>query len=725
VVDQQVIIAQQFINSYNVSGIPKVEENGKTSWTVMYALTRCLQHELGITTLSDNFGPTTLSTLQAKFPVINAATNHLYIYRILQSALYCKGYDGGDIDGTYNARMASGVVKAKQNMGVAGIYPGDGVYPKVFKALLTMDAYVLLEGGTEQIRTAQQWLNSRYIGRKNFSIMPCDGNFSRDVQKALVYGIQFELGMSDDVATGAIGSLTETGLKNHVLAQGATGTWVNLFSAAMIFNRRGGAAFSDTFSAALSAAVGDFQSFMRLPATGKGDFQTWLSLLVSHGDTSRRGAASDTVTRITDTNALSLVNAGVKIVGRYLSNAPHSTLDKNLHEGELALMARYGLAAFPIYQTYGGEASYFTYQAGVADALNAIERARHFGFKAGTRIYFGVDFDALDYQVTDNVIPHFQGIKATMNAHAHEYAVGVYGPRNVCSRIGAAGLTTASFVSDMSSGYSGNLGYTMPADWAFDQIVTFTAGSGDGAIEIDSDIVSGRDNGQTSFNPEVADWALDVSFDDTQRAAMSADISAYFDTVAHGSTIWNTTQSIDLMFKYDWLTTRLARVFRMRKALINCSLLWEIRNLSAADLVADEQVISYYQTGVGLRNDCSTGLAQIFAKTAINARNLGITQGVISGTIMDITKEADLWAVWQQLNSGDDQTFNISTIPLVHNWGANALGIPQPNLNSTDDETHQIITRYNGTNAAAIEYGNIGIGLYRIFEKYYAPMRGM
>lgn len=31
----------------------------------------------------------------------------------------------------------------------------------------------------------------------------------------------------------------------------------------------------------------------------------------------------------------------------------------------------------------------------------------------------------------------------------------------------------SSFVADMSTGYSGNMGYPMPANWAFDQILEF------------------------------------------------------------------------------------------------------------------------------------------------------------------------------------------------------------------------------------------------------------
>lgn len=54
-----VLKAQNFINSnYNngaTIGIKALPENGLTSWGVMYALTRLLQYELGIRTLSDGF----------------------------------------------------------------------------------------------------------------------------------------------------------------------------------------------------------------------------------------------------------------------------------------------------------------------------------------------------------------------------------------------------------------------------------------------------------------------------------------------------------------------------------------------------------------------------------------------------------------------------------------------------------------------------------------------
>lgn len=118
--DEMVLRAQKFVNSVYGSRIGvTVNEDGKTGWPVMYALTRALQYELGIATLSNTFGPGTLSTLASKYPKLNASTMPSADFcRIIQSAMYCKGYDGGDIDGTYNSRVQSGISSMKVDMGV-------------------------------------------------------------------------------------------------------------------------------------------------------------------------------------------------------------------------------------------------------------------------------------------------------------------------------------------------------------------------------------------------------------------------------------------------------------------------------------------------------------------------------------------------------------------------------------------------------------------------------
>ncbi len=48
--------------------------------------------------------------------------------------MYCKGYDGGGIDGTYSDRVKDSVLSLKSDMGVDFAYPGSDVVPKVFRA---------------------------------------------------------------------------------------------------------------------------------------------------------------------------------------------------------------------------------------------------------------------------------------------------------------------------------------------------------------------------------------------------------------------------------------------------------------------------------------------------------------------------------------------------------------------------------------------------------------
>ncbi|CAM3900651.1 glycoside hydrolase domain-containing protein [Nocardiopsis gilva] len=704
----------------------------------MYALTRCLQHELGITGLSNNFGPGTLGALQVKYPKLNASTvPSANFCRIIQSGLYCKGYDGGEIDGKYNDRVSAAVRKLKADMGVAATYPGDDITPKLFKGLLNMDPYVVVNDGSSQIQEIQRWLNGRYADRRDFFIIPCDGHHSRSVQKALMLAIQYELDMEDGVANGVFGPGTRAGLKEHTVAVGTKGTWALLFNAALVLNKRD-VSLGRSFTAAHSEAVEEFQLFAHLPATGRGDYQTWASLLVSTGDPTRKGTACDCVTEITNARAKTLVSKGYKYVGRYLSNVPGSDLDKVIKPGELKRIATNGLRSFPIYQTYGGAASYFNYSQGASDAYSALEWARHHGFKAGARIYFAVDFDAVDHQVTSNIIPHFRGIQSVMSENGPEYDIGIYGPRNVCSRVAGEGLSTASFVSDMSTGFSGNLGYTLPIDWAFDQISTIKVGSGEGKIEIDNNIASGRDIGEKSFDPKPAASGLDVKFDMSRRNALLSDVRKYLESQGipekGGSLLEGVVQpnstgdAFSVIMKYDSLITNVARKLKIRKALLICPLLWEIRKFTNMDDLADDGVVTYHTKGdwdptdEWIKRDSSTGLGQIFAaRPAIPARNLAVRRGYIVASILDPDNDSHVWRIWQKLYK--DDSFNIATAAHVLIWGAHDVGIPRPNLDYSEENTRLTLKRYRGFKEEAEIDSQIQIGLYQVFEKHFTPLR--
>lgn len=496
--------AQKWLND-TYSGregfIPIKDPDGKTGWTTMYALTRALQIELGIATPADNFGTGTLSALQSKYGNITEGFSaNPNIVKIIQCGLYCKGYNPTLISGVFGPKTFE-AVKAMHS-DIVGVGYGDGVVtPKLFKALLTMDAYIPVNNGSYEIRQVQQWLNRKYINRLNFFYSPCDGHFSRNIQKNLVYALQYEIGMSDSVANGNFGPGTQQGIKDNPIAVGSvdsTKNFVKLFQGAMIFNGYS-VPFDGVFSNSLSDKVKTFQEFVALPLTGKGDFSTWASLLVSTGDPSRKGTACDCSTTVTPERAKALYDAGYRVVGRYLTNAGNSTFNKKIQPGELDVIKYAGLNVFPIYQTYGSFSPYFNEYSGRVDLERAVSAAEKFGFPFGTIIYFAVDFDAMDTDITNNIIPYFKSLAAGMAVR--KYKVGVYGPRNVCIRVSEMGYSESSFVSGMSTGFSGNLGYPLPKDWAFDQISTISVGTGSGLIEIDNNISSGRDTGANVFNP--------------------------------------------------------------------------------------------------------------------------------------------------------------------------------------------------------------------------------
>ncbi|MFI1730730.1 glycoside hydrolase domain-containing protein [Streptomyces acidicola] len=741
--DEMVRRAQQFVNQVYGSRIGMtVTENGQTGWNTMYALTRALQWELGITSLSNSFGPTTLSTLTSKYPKLNASTVPSADFcRIIQSAMYCKGYDGGDIDGTYNSRVEAGMSKLKTDMGVDIAFPGSDLTPKVFKGLLNMDAYITVNSGSDAIRSVQRWLNGRYVNRQDFFIIPCDGHNSRDVSKSMLFAIQYELGMADGTANGVFGPGTQSGLKSHTVTVGDAGTWALLFSAGMILNKRpvsfGG------FTTATQSAVRDFQNFVALPVTGVGDFSTWASLLVSYGDQSRKGEACDGVTLITPARAAALKAEGITYVGRYLTNPDPTPSDdlkhKAIQPGELQTIADSGLRCFPIYQTFGRDAGDFSYAQGRAAGQAAINAALDHGFKPGTRIFFAVDFDALDSDVTNSVLPHFKGIQDAVEDDGIRFAIGVYGPRNVCTRVGEAGHSGASFVSDMSSGFSGNFGYPLPADWAYDQIVTKWVGSGDGAIEIDNNIASGRDIGQNSFN-KPRTQVPDVGFGSSYLNSLSIDLSKYMRSIGYaddGGTgtdarLFTHTQCFETIMSHDALITQLSNTYNMRKALIQTSAYWEMRHYDLIDQAVDHQVASYHLNGVGAVKDSSTGIAQISGDVGIRAWNYCIDNGHATGTKLEPTKDADIWTMWQRVNQ--DNAYSVRTVSLIHLWdaggkpgGKNPPGgesvMRSMRLDYTESEIFEVLRRYQGWGDEAEEHAGKRMAIYQIFEKYNSILR--
>ncbi len=504
--DQMVLQAQKWVNATykNVAGYNPVTEDGKTGWNTMYSLTRALQHELGITALSNSFGPTTLSVLAAKGPIKPGEPNK-NIVKIIQCGLYCKGYSAGAIDGEVSNSTLFGFKTMMEDMGLPPEKVGNALPAKVFKALLTMDAYIFLSGGLEQIRLMQRWLNARYWEKSTFFIGPCDGFFSRDVQQALMKGIQYESGIPEGSANGIFGPGTEAGLRSHVLGEGDSGVWVQLFSAACVANGASNesgdiASFSYEFGPKLASWVKKFQKFSAIAQSSKADFDTWAQLLVSYGNPDRDVDCCDTRFTITPSRAKALYNAGYRAVGRYLDEPVESTLNKEIQPGELDAIFSAGLNVIPIWQYDARKLADFTYPNGYAHGRRAHERAEGYGFNRSTVIYFAVDYDATQAEM-DKIVDYFVGVNDALKSNGSKYITGVYGSRNVCASVAGGAFVPYAYVSGMSYGFSGNLGFPLPQNWAFNQIKEFNFSAGSESFGLDR--VShrpGADFGQNSVN---------------------------------------------------------------------------------------------------------------------------------------------------------------------------------------------------------------------------------
>ncbi|RWZ49536.1 DUF1906 domain-containing protein [Labedella phragmitis] len=673
---------------YNVTysarpGFETLIVDGVSGWATMYALTRALQYELGISSLSDSFGAGTLAaltsfgTITASNPNTSAGPSN--IVKIAQAGLYCKGYnaDGGDLKGRWATATQLAVTSLRGDLGL-GTTSSD-LTPKLFKFLLTMDAARLLPGGDSVVRDGQRSMNARHQARRDYFFVPADGYFLRDTHRALLFALQYELGMADGVANGNFGPGTKSGLQTQAnLSTGSSDTtkhFVRLFHLALRVNGYA-TTFTGTFTSTTATHTNSFQSFVGLPPTGTADLQTWASLLVSTGDPDRPGTGADCVTTLTAEKLATLRNAGYVYFGRYLTNVPDYSLDKCIKHGELERIFASGGRVFPLFQTGGASISHFTPRRGAEVGEEAANAAWGYGLPNNTIIYFSVDFDALPYQVTDAVIPYFQGIQQRLQRTGRTYRVGVYGPRDVCRQLLEAGLAVSSFVSDMSTGYAGNLGKPLPASWAFDQIRTLTVGSGTGAIEIDKNVVSGRYAGinqisptiRTTADPRIPAVKLDAFEAEWFRACLEHEDSIVQPAVMVG----NRPNVKSRVSTHDQYITELATTLGVPKALIMTPLIWEGMVINPGDAGADALVAAYYaakelgQTPPpGSRSDSSTGVCQAKAETAIRANNWGVSQGIVTSRSYDAAVWQDMWDMWRLIKNDEESAILMGALTMM------------------------------------------------------------
>jgi hypothetical protein len=192
-------------------------------------------------------------------------------------------------------------------------------------------------------------------------------------------------------------------------------------------------------------------------------------------------------------HAPALAAAGVRTVFRYYTRDSDPAVAKRLHPAEAAQLVAAGLRIGAVYEgKRGDQVDNFDREMGLKDGTFARTYAAHaIGQPAGSTIYFGIDVDMSDDDVTLRAIPYLQAVRETMTEANGEplYDIGVYSGGAVCQAALDHGLVTQTWVS-MSTGYNGSKAFRASGRWTLDQ----KPGQVIGGVKCDPDLVNGAAN---------------------------------------------------------------------------------------------------------------------------------------------------------------------------------------------------------------------------------------
>jgi Putative peptidoglycan-binding domain-containing protein len=533
--DEKILEVQKWLNTTytGIDGYTPVIENGLTGWDTVNALIEGLQHELGISPVVPNFGNTTLADYDQIITPNWGSSLSSNVIRLIQGAFWCKGMPQGvgpgAFDGVYSDELENAVADLKVQAGFPNASPVlEGLWAKV---LFDMAQFVLM--GDSRVREMQQYLNLNYY--EYTGIMPTDGIYQRATNEAIIYGMQSVLGLSPAEATGSFGPTT-SGLYSNQYASGLSSELIELIQFAIYANMKdfwesgggSGIQFTGVLDSATTSAIKDFQTFMMITPVDDSspDLRTVLSLVQSNGDWTRDFLGSDTSLQLSNQQISDLKAFGVSYVGRYLTGTVGDDfIPKNLTRSEANKLIAQGMHIIPIYQDNYPESSYYSFLQGLIDADKALVSAARLGIPDGTFIYFAVDFDALDSDIDVGVKGYFKALKEAFSSSDYDfqYQVGVYGTRNVCTRVSNEIGIGRSYVANMSSGWSGNLGFSQPLNWSFDQFYEYSYASVDA---FDFVAVSYLDEGVTELvEPQIDEnyWIDGTNFEFLKNLSIEID----------------------------------------------------------------------------------------------------------------------------------------------------------------------------------------------------------
>jgi hypothetical protein len=161
--------------------------------------------------------------------------------------------------------------------------------------------------------------------------------------------------------------------------------------------------------------------------------------------------------------SLELKDSHLDFVARYYRDPTSRWPALSAAEARMVSSAAMKLVA--LWESHSHRPDYFSYASGYSDALAAHRQAKATGQPAGSAIYFAVDYNAQEPDVSGPVDQYFRGIAAGLAAalmgQAPEYRVGVYGSGTVCDYLKRARLAEYTWLSNSTAW----TGYDSFTDW--------------------------------------------------------------------------------------------------------------------------------------------------------------------------------------------------------------------------------------------------------------------
>jgi hypothetical protein len=167
--------------------------------------------------------------------------------------------------------------------------------------------------------------------------------------------------------------------------------------------------------------------------------------------------------------ASALAQAGLGLVGRYYFSVQSQAKTK-LSFSEAQALSQKGIRLIAIYEDVADDIQYFTSSQGQLQGYSAYNYAKNTMHQpAGSAIYFAVDFDATNTQISGGINDYFAGVEqgfANASGGNPAYDIGVYGSGLCCQWLRTHRAAVKYGFLAASSGWNG---FTDYKNWSIKQ----------------------------------------------------------------------------------------------------------------------------------------------------------------------------------------------------------------------------------------------------------------